>query len=86
MKLGFPAGQKDGGLTFHSFRRFFRTFTTNARIPREVIDQWMGHASDKSMAVVYYSLTDEASQAFMREVPFGQKAGIEAPRNGAYSN
>jgi integrase len=72
-KLSLPLGQKNGGYTFHSFRRFFRTFTTNAGVPREVVDRWMGHRSDKSMANVYYDLTDEVSQAFMQKVPFGNR-------------
>jgi integrase len=70
-KLGVPAGQKDGGFTVHSLRRFFRTFTTNAGVPREVVDAWMGHRSDRSMASVYYKLSDDVSQQFMEKVPFG---------------
>lgn len=63
--------QRDGKLTVHSFRRFFRTITTNAGVPREVVDAWMGHRSDRSMATVYYRLTDEVSQDWMKRVPFG---------------
>ena len=70
-KLKIPVGPLDGKLTIHSFRRFFRTLTTNAGVPREVVDAWMGHRSDRSMASVYYRLTDEASQEWMSRVPFG---------------
>jgi integrase len=70
-KLGMPAGQETSGFTIHSLRRFFRTFVTNAGVPREVVDSWLGHRSDRSMASVYYKLSDEVSLKFMREVPFG---------------
>jgi len=43
----------------------------NAGIPQRVIDTWLGHRSDKSMAAVYYRLRDEVSQSFMAKVPFG---------------
>jgi len=43
----------------------------NAGIPQRVIDTWLGHRSDKSMAAVYYRLRDEESQSFMAKVPFG---------------
>ena len=69
--LGLPVGQKDGGYTFRSFRRFFRTHTTNAGVPREVVDAWMGHTSDRSMATVYYQLSDAVPQSAMPRVPFG---------------
>jgi integrase/recombinase XerD len=65
-----PAG-KDGGLTLHSLRHFFETHTVNAGIPQRVIDRWLPHRSEKSMAAVYYRLRDEEFQAFMRKVPFG---------------
>ncbi|MDB5306859.1 MAG: hypothetical protein JWO38_1061, partial [Gemmataceae bacterium] len=38
--------------------------------PQRVIDTWLGHRSDKSMAAVYYRLRDEDSQSFMAKVPF----------------
>ncbi|HVK08499.1 MAG TPA: site-specific integrase [Gemmataceae bacterium] len=68
--LGLPAGRKDG-FVIHSLRHFFETFTVNAGIPQRVIDTWLGHRSDKSMAAVYYRLADAESQAFMKKVPFG---------------
>jgi integrase len=68
--LQIPAG-REGGFTVHSLRHFFRTFTTNAGIPERVIDIWMGHASDRSMASVYFKLSDDQSQEFMQRVPFG---------------
>ena len=39
--------------------------------PQRVIDAWLGHRSDRSMAAVYYRLRDEDSQSFMGKVPFG---------------
>lgn len=68
--LGLPAG-RDGGFTLHSLRHFFETFTVNAGIPQRVVDTWLGHRSDRSMAAVYYRLKDEDSQRFMKKVPFG---------------
>lgn len=36
-----------------------------------MIDTWLGHRSDRSMASVYYKLADEDSQRFMLKVPLG---------------
>ncbi|HTK75393.1 MAG TPA: tyrosine-type recombinase/integrase [Gemmataceae bacterium] len=69
--LGLQAGRGGGGYTLHSLRHFFETFTVNNRIPQRVVDAWLGHSSDKSMAANYYKLTDEESQRFMDEVAFG---------------
>jgi len=73
--LGLPIG-REAGLTLHSLRHFFETFTVNAGIPQRVVDTWLGHRSDKSMAAVYYKLSDEESQRFMKMVPFG--TGVSA--------
>ena len=70
-KLGLPTGRKKGGFTLHSLRHFFETFTVNAGVPQRVVDTWLGHRSDRSMAAVYYKLKGEDSQAFMKKVPFG---------------
>ena len=70
-QLGLRAGRGGDGYTLHSLRHFFETFTVNNRIPQRVVDAWLGHSSDKSMAANYYKLTDEESQRFMDEVPFG---------------
>jgi integrase len=70
-KLDMPTGRKQGGFTLHSLRHFFETFTVNAGIPQRVIDTWLGHRSDRSMASIYYKLSDADSQKFMTQVPFG---------------
>lgn len=67
--LKLPTG-RESGFVIHSLRHFFETFTVIASIPQRVIDTWLGHSSDKSMAAVYYRLLDEDSQAFMARVPF----------------
>ncbi len=72
-RLAIPAG-RDGGYTVHSLRHSFETLCVNARIPQRVVDTWLGHRSDQSMAAVYYRLSDEDSQRFMGEVPFGTGA------------
>jgi integrase len=79
--LGLTVGRKSNGYTIHSLRHFFETFTVNSRVPQRVVDAWMGHQSDRSMGAVYYTLTEDDSQRFMKEVPFslGSKA-IEADR------
>lgn len=69
-RLEMPAGRESGFVT-HSLRHFFETFAVNAGIPQRVIDIWLGHRSDKSMAAVYYRLGDAESQSFMAKVPFG---------------
>jgi integrase len=79
-RLGLPAGRRGGGYTLHSLRHFFETHTVNNRIPQRVVDAWLGHSSDKSMAANYYKLTGEESQKFMDEVPFG--TGMPAANAG----
>jgi integrase len=68
-KVGLKAG-RDTGFTIHSLRHAFETISVNAGIPQRVIDTWLGHRSDRSMASIYYRLTDEESQRFMQQVPF----------------
>jgi integrase len=70
-RLGLPAGRDGNGFTLHSLRHFFETFAVNSGIPQRVIDSWLGHSSDQSMAARYYKLSDKDSQAFMKKVPFG---------------
>jgi integrase len=69
--LGMPVGRKQGGFTLHSLRHFFETYTVNAGIPQRAIDTWLGHRSDRSMASIYYKLSDSDSQRFMTQVPYG---------------
>lgn len=69
-KLQLPIG-RDAGFTIHSLRHSFETICVNKGIPQRVIDVWLGHTSDKSMAAVYYRLSDKESQKFMKKVPFG---------------
>jgi integrase len=72
-QLSIPAGKKNQGFTFHSLRSFFKTFCVNSGIPREVVDYWQDHAGDRrpTASDLYYKLSDEDSQAFMKKVPFG---------------
>jgi integrase len=84
-QLGLRTGRVDG-FTIHSLRHSFETTCVNAGIPQRVIDAWLGHSADKSMAAVYYKLTDEDSQAFIKKVPFGTgkpaaDAGMEEKRS-----
>jgi integrase len=72
-KLNLPIG-RDNGYTIHSLRHSFETICINASIPQRVVDAWLGHNSDRSMAAVYYRLSDEESQKFMLMVPFGTGA------------
>lgn len=69
-RLEMPAG-REAGFVIHSLRHFFETFAVNEGIPQRVIDTWLGHRSDKSMAAIYYKLSDADSQSFMAKVPFG---------------
>jgi len=75
-KLKLPNGRDRNGYTIHSLRHFFETFCVNNGIPQRVIDTWLGHRSDKSMAAVYYRLSDEESQTFMARVPFSTGTGV----------
>ena len=70
MKIGFPVGRENDGYTLHSLRHFFETHCVNRRVPQRVVDTWMGHQSDQSMAAVYYRLSDQDSQTFMAELSF----------------
>lgn len=69
-RLGLPTG-RDGGYTIHSLRHSFETITVNATIPQRVVDAWLGHSNDRSMAAIYYRLSDEESQKVIQMVPFG---------------
>jgi integrase len=71
---GVAAGRKAGGFSVHSLRNSFETICVNAGIPQRVVDTWVGHRTDKSMASVYYKLTDEDSQKFILKVPLGTGA------------
>lgn len=75
--LKLPTGRA-AGFVIHSLRHFFETYTVNAGIPQRVIDAWLGHSSDKSMAAVYYRLLDDDSQQFMARVPFNIPAAADA--------
>lgn len=68
---GVAAGRKTGGFSIHSLRNSFETMCVNVGIPQRVVDTWLGHRTDKSMASVYYKLSDEDSQKFMLKVPLG---------------
>jgi integrase len=69
-KLGIPAGRFTG-FTVHSLRGFFKTHCLNSRIPKPVVDNWQDHAEPQTASSTYYNLSDEESQRFMKEVPFG---------------
>jgi integrase len=71
MATGVAAGRKKGGFSIHSLRNSFETICVNAAIPQRVVDTWLGHRSDRSMASIYYKLSDADSQAFMLKVPLG---------------
>jgi integrase len=71
MAVGVAVGRKAGGFSIHSLRNSFETMCVNAGIPQRVVDTWLGHRSDRSMASVYYKLPDEDSQKFMLKVPLG---------------
>lgn len=81
IRLGFPAGVKQCGMTLHTFRRFFETHSVNSGVPQRCIDAWLGHTSDRSMGAVYYSLTDTQSAAFMRQLNFDRPA-VQPEPNG----
>ena len=68
--IGLLAGREEG-FTIHSLRHFLETFALNHGVPQRAVDIWQGHTGDKSMSTVYYSLSDEESQKFMKGLPFG---------------
>jgi integrase len=70
--LEISAGRKNG-FTFHSLRSSFKIICIHAGVPREVVDVWQNHAPDRAASHVYYKLSDEESQRFMRIVPFGNE-------------
>lgn len=82
-RLEMPTG-RERGFTLHSLRGFFETFCVNSGIPQRVIDTWLGHRSDRSMASVYYCLSDKDSQEFMKQVPFG--SGLTCSENNKTSS
>jgi integrase len=43
-RCGIPVGREtERGPTFHSLRRFFKTFSLAAGVPKPMVDNWMGH-------------------------------------------
>jgi len=68
--IGLPVGRDRGGMTLHSLRRFFETYSVNSGIPQRAVDLWMDHTGDKSMGAYYYTLTDTESQCFMNKLNF----------------
>lgn len=68
--LGFSTARKDGGMTLHTFRRFFETHGVNSGIPQRGVDAWLGHTSDRSLGAIDDSLTDPQSQRFMAQLDF----------------
>ncbi len=68
--LGLPAG-RENGLTIHSLRHFMETHALNHGVPRRAVDIWLGHTGGKTMSAVYYSLSDDESQNFMKRLPLG---------------
>ncbi len=76
-RLGMPVG-REAGYTLHALRRFFETFCVNSGVPQRAIDVWMGHRSDRSMAAIYYALSDADSEAMMSRVPFS----VDPPASG----
>ena len=69
-KLKIPAGRKNGGMTIHGFRHFFKTHCIHCGVPKPVVDTWQGHKIDMSVGAQYYKLFDEDSQRFMKMVSF----------------
>jgi integrase len=69
-RVGLRHG-RDGGFTIHSLRHSFKAICVNARVPERAVDIWMGHSTGNSVRAAYYLLSDEESQRFMSEVPFG---------------
>lgn len=68
--IGLPAGREEG-FTIHSLRHFMETHSLNHGVPQRAVDIWQGHTGNKSMSTVYYSLSDEESQKFMKGLPLG---------------
>lgn len=68
--IGLPVGRDREGMTLHTLRRFFETYSVNSGIPQRAVDLWMGHTGDKSMGAYYYTLTDAESQCFMNKLNF----------------
>jgi integrase len=58
-------------VVLHSSRHFFETVCINAGVPQRAVDDWLGHAGDRSMSAIYYKLSDQDSQRFMKQVPCG---------------
>ncbi|MDB5324143.1 MAG: site-specific integrase [Phycisphaerales bacterium] len=68
--LRIPVGRKNDGLVIHSLRHFFETWAINSGVPQVVVDAWMGHAGDGSMARIYYGKSNRTSRRFMKGVRF----------------
>lgn len=67
-RLGFPTGRKNDGLVIHSLRHFFETQAVDSGVPQFVVDAWMGHVGHGTTGRIYYGLTDQKSQQYLRSV------------------
>jgi integrase len=66
---GFSIGRDKQGLTVHALRRFFKTYTLDAGVPKPLVDQWMGHLNLSGMDSFYYD--SPVAKNWMERVPFG---------------
>ena len=68
--LGMNVGRKSDGLVIHTLRHFFETQAVDSGIPQFMTDVWMGHVGHSTTGRLYYGLTDEKSQQYMKQVKF----------------
>jgi len=67
---GITIGRKNDGLVIHSLRHFFETQAVDSGIPQFVLDTWMGHVGHETTGRLYYGMSDEKSQDYIKKVNF----------------
>lgn len=84
----FPTPEGEVGFTdgrLHSFRHYFCSRCADEGVREQVLMSWLGH-SNSEMIRLYYHLSDEESQAQMKNVDFtgvggGNGAAVPSPKD-----
>lgn len=65
-------------ITPHSFRHFFVSECCRQGVAERVVMKWVGH-SDSKLVQLYFHLREEASQAIMKQLNFGDQGPVRGP-------
>ena len=73
-----------GGLTENSLRRFFKSISIDAGVPRPLVNYWTGHEQEDEIDFHYYR--PQVQAGWMAKVPFGEPSETEVSRLSLTAN